>query len=797
MKEILLLSFDEISKTDIELVGGKNASLGEMIRVFKNKGIPVPDGFSLTCQAFSLFLDTPGLRAKINEHLDQINRITWENVEAQAQKIKTLVSATELPLAILNVLNEGYTSLCSRQNDMDLFVAVRSSATAEDLPSASFAGQHDSFLNVHGLKGIYNAVIQCYASLYNSRAIRYRHINQIKDIDVLLSVGIQQMVRSDTASSGVSFTLDPDTGFKQIVVIDAIWGMGENLVKGIVNPDEYQVFKPILTGQKRSIISKKIGSKSTSLVYNSQTDENENELTPIELQNSWVLTDDEIRTIADWSIRIEEHYGLPMDIEWAKDGPSQKLYILQARPVTVYAHENIKLPKKTSIIKKGPMLAQGKGVGNGIVTGVARLLHSPKDAKMLRAGEILVAEMTSPDWNPILKNAKAILTERGGRTSHAAIVAREQGLLAIVGIGNAIAKIQDGQEITIDTTQGRIGFIYDGKAEWMEDSITQIPDRLPRTSVKLILSDPESAYQYSFYPNEGVGLMRLEFVISDHIRIHPLALMQFETIKNVDIRREIESITVGYPDKRLFFVETLAQSIAMMAAAFYPKPVIVRFSDFKSNEYAQLLGGNEFEPKEENPMIGFRGASRYYNERYIDGFEMECLALKKVRNEHGFFNVKVMVPFCRTIWEGKKVIELMEKNGLKRGENELQVFVMAEIPSNVLLAREFAKIFDGFSIGSNDLTQLTLGIDRDSELVEDLYDEGNPAVKKMIQLLLMQAHESGVTVGFCGQAPSDYPEYASFLIKNSIDSISFTPDALFGGIKHMLQAEKEELTVVI
>ncbi len=565
--------------------------------------------------------------------------------------------------------------------------------------------------------------------------------------------------------------------------------MGENIVQGAVTPDEFHVFKPALLKNKFPIISKKIGSKAKTLVYNETGDGTFNIDTPIEKQKQWTLTNEEIERVANWSLLIEQHYKIPMDIEWAKDGVSNEIYIVQARPETVHGTKNPLLLKEFKLKQKGKVLVSGNAVGVGITSGVARIIHSPADAHKLQKGEVLVTDITNPDWDPILKKAAAIITNKGGRTSHAAIVAREVGAIAIVGAAGATDKIKDGDTVTVDNSQGKSGFVYEGKGEWTVKDLDFRTIKMPETQPMLILADPDKAYKYSFYPNKGVGLMRMEFAINNSIRVHPMALVKFNELTDAVTKKEIEELTYQYADKKDYFIDKLSQAVGTIGAAFYPKDVIVRMSDFKTNEYASLLGGKQFEKEEENPMIGFRGASRYYNDLYKEGFKLECEAMKAVREKMGLTNVKLMIPFCRTVEEGEKVVALMESYGLKRGENDLEIYVMAEIPSNVILAEEFAKVFDGFSIGSNDLTQLTLGIDRDSSIISDLFDENNAAVKFMIKTVIKSAKRSGVKIGLCGQAPSDSPAFAEFLVKNGIDSISFNPDALIKGIENMNKAE--------
>ena len=612
---------------------------------------------------------------------------------------------------------------------------------------------------------------------------------------IALSVGVQLMVRADKGCSGVCFTLEPESGFRDVIHIAGVWGLGENIVQGTVTPDEFYVFKPTFIQGKNGIISKKLGSKLKTMIYAEETDHQisrtiVNVDTLPDKQKEFVLNYDEINTIAQWALIIENHYGKPMDIEWAKDGLSNELFIVQARPETTHGEDTGAYLKMYELKKRGEVIAEGIAIGSAIASGKARILSSPSESSKLQPGEILVTEITTPDWDPILKKAAAIITDKGGRTSHASIVARELGVAAVVGSGDSSLKIKDGETITVSCAEGKTGFIYKGKLEWKETEIDFSKIVIPETQVMMILGDPEKAFKYSFYPNNGIGLMRMEFIISNSIMIHPMALVNFDRLKDEEAKRKISEITFQYADKKEYFVDQLSQAVGVIAAAFYPKDVIVRMSDFKTNEYANLLGGKEFEPEEENPMIGFRGASRYYNERYREGFRLECEAMKRVRDEMGLTNVKLMIPFCRTVEEAKNVIEQMAAFGLKRKENGLEIYMMAEIPSNVILAEEFAKYFDGFSIGSNDLTQLTLGIDRDSSIISNIFDEKNAAAKKMVEMVIRSAKKTGTKIGLCGQAPSDYPEYAQFLVENGIDSISFNPDALLKGIENIEKAER-------
>lgn len=701
------------------------------------------------------------------------------------------------PKSLEKEIIEAYQLLVKNSGEEKTY-AIRSSATAEDLPNASFAGQQETYLNVKGEINLINACHRCYASLFTDRAIKYRHDNGFDHMKVALSIGVQTMIRSDLASSGVMFTIDPDTGFDKVVLVSGAWGLGENVVQGTINTDEFLVYKPFLGKVKNPIIAHKLGSKIKTMVY-SQLSNTEilkpedaivNTDTSAAKRNEYVLNDEEIIQLSKWACIIQEHYKCNMDIEWAKDGQNNKLYIVQARPETVHSNKKNNDYKEYSLLEKGEKLCSGAGIGNKIVSGRARVLDSPSEISKLNKGEILVTERTDPDWDPVLKKAAAIITNQGGRTSHAAIVAREVGAIAVVGTGNGTQKIKDGQVITVSTAKGNNGDVFNGQLKWDEKviDISSVPKT--KTKVMLILAHPDEAFGYSQLPNDGVGLMRMEFIISNAIGIHPMVLKHFTTIDDSKVKSKIESLTQLYTNKEEFFINKLAESTAKIAAAFYPKEVIVRMSDFKSNEYANLIGGQQFEPNEENPMIGFRGASRYYHPMYKDAFEMECKAMKVVRDEMGFTNVKLMIPFCRTISEAEKVIAVMNACGLKRKENGLELYVMIEIPSNALLAEEFAKHFDGFSIGSNDLTQLTLGADRDSELLSEIFSPFDPAVMQLIEMTLSKSKKTKTHTGLCGQAPSDYPEYAKFLVKNGIDSISFNPDALIKGIENIAEAEK-------
>ncbi len=781
--------FKEISIGDIAVVGGKNASLGEMFSNLSSRGVPVPDGFASTAYAFEKFLVHNGLKESIHELLAHLDRETFTNLAITGARIRDLLYNATLPLALKDAIHDAYLELGKGEF---IAVAVRSSATAEDLPQASFAGQHESYLNIKGEAILFDAVKKCFASLYTDRAIKYREDNGFAHEKVALSVGIQKMVRSDLASSGIGFTLEPESGFRDIIHLSGVWGLGENIVQGTVIPDEFFVFKPTLMLGKNAIIQKKLGEKAKTMIYsNNENNPVTNIATTKEKQDQFILTNEEISSLARWALIIEDHYQKPMDIEWAKDGVTNELFIIQARPETVHSQKNPLQVKEYVLLGKGEKLTEGQAIGSKITTGYARILGSPKDAYKLKPGEIVVTDLTSPDWDPILKNAGAIVTNKGGRTSHASIVARELGVPAIVGCGDATETIADGEMITVSCCEGKTGFGYKGQLDFKEIEHDFSKMRKPESiEVMLIAGDPDKAFSLSFYPNDGVGLMRIEFIITHSLRVHPMALVKFHELKDESVKQLIEQLTHHYVDKEQYFVDKLSEGIATIAAAFYPKDVIVRMSDFKTNEYANLIGGKDFEPHEENPMLGFRGASRYYHELYREGFRLECEALRRVRDDMGLTNVKAMIPFCRTIDEGNKVIAVMKKYGLEQGVNNLEIFVMAEIPSNVILADKFAKIFDGFSIGSNDLTQLTLGIDRDSALISNLFSEQNEAAKEMIATMIHKAREAGLKIGLCGQAPSDFPEFARFLVEQGINSISFNQDALLKGIENILKAEQ-------
>lgn len=783
--------FSNINIADIAIVGGKNSSLGEMYNLLSAEGIVVPDGFAITSLAFQDFLSHNSLQEPLKKLLQALDKQNYSNLREIGSKARQLIMDGAMPPDLVTDIVRSYKELSGGE---DLAVAVRSSATAEDLPDASFAGQHESYLNVKGEKDLVKAVQKCYASLYTDRAIKYREDKGFAHEKVLLSVGVQKMVRSDKGCAGVAFTLEPESGFRDLILLSGVWGLGENIVQGAVTPDEFFVFKPTLRQGKNAIIQKRLGDKSRTMIYAEDTDASQTTVnidTPLDKQESFVINDEEITRLAKWCLLIEEHYGKPMDIEWAKDGRTGELFIVQARPETVHSQKNPYQINEYKLLEKGERLAEGNAIGNKIATGIARVLQSSGESGKLNQGEIVVTDITSPDWDPILKKAAAIVTNKGGRTSHASIVARELGVPAIVGCGDATSQIRDGEMITVSCSEGKTGFVYRGRLKSKETAINFTHIKKPAgTEVMLIAGDPDSAFQLSFYPNDGVGLMRIEFIITHFIQVHPMALVKFGELKDAEIKNKIEELTHHYPNKEKYFIDRLAQGIATIAAAFYPKDVIVRMSDFKTNEYANLIGGKDFEPKEENPMLGFRGASRYYNPLYKPAFRLECEAIRKVRAEMGLTNIKVMIPFCRTLDEGKNVIAVMEEFGLNRKlDSTLEIYVMAEVPSNVLLAEDFAKMFDGFSIGSNDLTQLTLGIDRDSALISNLFSELNPAARQIITMMIKSARKAGSKIGLCGQAPSDYPEFAQFLVEQGINSISFNADAILKGIENINAAE--------
>lgn len=788
-KKKFIYRFDEISIKDVPKVGGKNASLGEMYQKLTTQGIHVPNGFAISAPAYFYFLKKTGLRKQIGKIFKDLKVKDINNLEIKSKAVRELILQTELPRDLKNQIISGYHHL-QQQYYKNVSVAVRSSATAEDLADASFAGQQETYLNVRGDEDLITAVRLCIASLFTSRAISYREDKGFDHFKIGLSVGVQKMVRSDIGAAGVMFTLDTETGFRNIVLINGAWGLGENVVKGRVTPDEFCVFKETLFSKYKPIIYKKLGAKEVKMVYATGREQTKNIKTSKTEQSNFVLSEKEILKLSEWAVIIEKHYGRPMDIEWAKDGKTKRLYIVQARPETVEAIKNYSFLEEYILTKKGKVIVTGSPIGTKIGAGKARLIKNASEIKKFKPGEILVTDMTDPDWEPIMKIAAGIITNRGGRTCHAAIVSRELGIPCIVGTENGTRWIKNNEKITLSCAEGEVGKVYEDILPFKIKKTNLKNIQRPKTKVMLNIGSPDIAFASSFIPNDGVGLAREEFIIADHIKIHPLALMNYAKLKDKKAKAKIAVLTAGYEDKSQYFVEKLTEGIAQIACAFYPKEVIFRFSDFKSNEYANLIGGKEFEPQEENPMIGWRGASRYYSENYKKAFLLECQALKKAREIIGLKNIKVMVPFCRTVQEGKKVIEVMKSAGLKQGKDGLEVYVMAEIPSDIILAEDFAEIFDGFSIGSNDLTQLTLGVDRDSFLVSHIYDERNEAVETLISQLIKTAKKKKRKVGICGQAPSDFPDFAKFLVQEGIDSISLNPDTAIATTLAILKEEQ-------
>ncbi len=792
-----ILWFDELGIEDVPLVGGKNASLGEMHRLLTQKGVNIPNGFAVTAYAYRYLIDKAGLHEHIKSILKGLDTHNMKDLADRGHKVRELIRHAEFPPELRAEILVGYQKLCKMYGPRT-DVAVRSSATAEDLPDASFAGQQETYLNIKGEMELISACKNCFASLFTNRAISYREDKGFDHFSIGLSIGIQKMVRSDKACSGVMFSIDTETGFKDAVFLTGSYGLGETVVQGSVNPDEYYIFKPTLKAGYKAILSKKLGEKKIKMIYS----ENGGKTTrTIEVKEpdrkKFVLTDDEILTLAKWACIVEDHYSQkaghfkPMDLEWAKDGVMNKLFIVQARPETVHSQKDLTKLREYKLIQKGKVVVEGKAVGELIGQGPVAIIRDAKEISHFKKGQVLVTEMTDPDWEPIMKIAGAIVTERGGRTCHAAIVSRELGVPCVVGTNNATEVVKNGQKVTVDCSSGEKGIIYDGllKFKIEETDLKSIPHT--KTKIMMNLAAPEQAFEKSFLPNSGVGLARQEFIINSYIKIHPKALIHFKQIKDEKLKRQIEELTHGYADKKQYFIDKLSQGIATIGAAFYPKDVIVRMSDFKTNEYANLIGGHLYEPHEENPMIGWRGASRYYSNEYREAFELECVAIKKVREQIGLTNVKVMIPFCRTVQEGKNVIDVMKKQGLVQGKNGLQVYVMCEIPANVILAEEFLSIFDGFSIGSNDLTQLTLGVDRDSALVAHVYSEHNEAVKLLIQRAVSVATKMGKHIGFCGQAPSDSVDFAKFLVECGIESISLNPDSVVKTTMAIAELEKK------
>lgn len=778
--------FEDLNNEDVPRVGGKNASLGEMIGRLRSQGVRVPGGFATTAEAYRRFLEHNSLGDLLREQTEGLSR-DEQSLREVGKTIRQAIRHGEFPKDIARSIRTAYEELSRRNQSDAVAVAVRSSATAEDLPEASFAGQQETYLNVQGAEDLLTACRDCYASLFTDRAINYRQQRNFDHLKVALSVGVQKMVRSDEAGAGVMFSLDTDSGFPDLVVISANWGLGETVVQGSVNPDEYRVFKPRLAEEGLSpIIGKSVGRKEQKIIYASGGKHTTRTVdTTRRERSSFVLSDPEVLTLARWAVAIEKHYGKPMDMEWAKDGESGELYCVQARPETVHSQENTKALKSYRLKESAHPIVTGVAIGQAIASGRVKILHSPREMDRFEAGDILVTERTDPDWGPIMKQAAAIVTDHGGRTSHAAIVSRELGVPAVVGTETGTRDLKDQQAITVSCAEGSEGRIYDGELDFEEQEIDF--SALPGIPVQLMinLAAPSAAFRWWRLPVHGVGLARMEFIINNVIKIHPLALSRFDQLRDEKVKRYIEEMTAGYDDKCDYFVDHLSRGIAAIAASQYPDDVVVRMSDFKTNEYAKLVGGEQFEPKEENPMLGFRGASRYYSDNYKDGFALECRAVIRARDQIGMDNIVVMIPFVRTPEEADRVMEEMAHHGLKRGEKELRVYMMCEIPSNVFLADEFARRFDGFSIGSNDLTQLILGVDRDSEELHKLFDERNEAVKRAISQVIEQAHAGGCKVGICGQAPSDYPDFAQFLVDRGIDSISLNPDSVVDTLKRL------------
>ncbi|MFP3912109.1 MAG: phosphoenolpyruvate synthase [Desulfobacteraceae bacterium] len=790
MKDPYVVWFEDLSSEDVSKVGGKNASLGEMIGTLKDEGIRVPDGFATTAEAYQEFLEQAGLQDAIQQSLTEY-RDEQKALDQVGRTIRGRFLNVSFPEEIEEAVKAAYHQLCDRYDTEQVDVAVRSSATAEDLPDASFAGQQETFLNVTGTHELLDACRKCYASLFTDRAISYREEKGFDHMKVALSIGVQKMVRSDLSGSGVMFSIDTETGFPHVAVINAAWGLGETVVQGMVNPDEYRIFKPLLHKDSfRPIIEKTLGEKEKKMVYaTGGTKTTKTIQTPKTEVRRYVLEDPEILQLAKWAARIEDHYQMPMDMEWAKDGETGELFIVQARPETVQSQKESSLLKTYTLEEEGEKLLTGLSIGEAIAAGKVCRIKSAEQINEFEEGAILVTEMTDPDWVPVMKKAVGIITDHGGRTCHAAIVSRELGIPAIVGTGEATDVLKTGQEVTLSCAEGDEGFVYQGilKYEEAEVNIEDVPET--RTRVMMNIASPAAAFRWWRLPCDGIGLARMEFIINNIIKIHPMALIHLDRLKDQEARKTIRKMTALYEDKTEYFVEHLARGIAKIGASQYPEPVIVRMSDFKTNEYADLIGGKEFEPKESNPMLGFRGASRYYSDRYREGFALECKAILRVREEMGLENVLIMIPFCRTLQEADRVLEVLEENGLARGKNGLEVYVMCEIPSNVTLAEKFAERFDGFSIGSNDLTQLILGVDRDSSELADIFDERNEAVKQEIRRLLQSARKTNSKVGICGQAPSDYPDFAAFLVQEGIDSISLNPDSVIPVKKRIAEVE--------
>ncbi len=776
--EARVIGLEKLGKHDVELVGGKNSSLGEMISHLSNAGVSVPGGFATTADAYREFLDQSGLNARIQAELAQLNVDDVNALAETGAKIRQWIVETPLTVNLEQEIRAAFTTLSN--GNPEIAVAVRSSATAEDLPDASFAGQQETFLNIRGIDNVLIAIKEVFASLYNDRAISYR-VHQGFDHDVVaLSAGVQRMVRSETGAAGVMFTLDTESGFRDVVFITASYGLGEMVVQGAVNPDEFYLSKPLLNAGRHSVLRRNLGSKHQKMIYGEEGSAGKSVVVvDVEKQErqQFALNDHELQELAKQALIIEQHYGAPMDIEWAKDGDDGQIYIVQARPETVKSRQNVGTMERYLLKQRGTVLCEGRSIGQRIGSGKVRIINSIKEMDKVQEGDVLVSDMTDPDWEPVMKRAAAIITNRGGRTCHAAIIARELGVPAIVGCGNATEVLTDGQEVTVSCAEGDTGFIYEGALDFevQRNSI----ESMPKLSFKIMMNvgNPDRAFDFAQIPNEGIGLARLEFIINRMIGVHPKALLNIDSLPR-ETRAAVLTRTAGYASPVDFYVEKLVEGIATLAAAFGDKPVIVRMSDFKSNEYANLIGGKLYEPEEENPMLGFRGASRYVSDNFRDCFELECRALKKARDEMGLTNIQIMIPFVRTVSEAKRVIELLAQNGLRRGENGLKVIMMCELPTNALLAEQFLEHFDGFSIGSNDLTQLTLGLDRDSGIVSHLFDERDAAVKALLSMAIHACRKAGKYVGICGQGPSDHPDLAKWLMEQGIESVSLNPDSV-------------------
>jgi len=785
---------DQVGNDDVGRVGGKNASLGELIANLGGAGVQVPPGYATTVAAYWRFLETNDLKRLIADTRAALDKGDISPREA-SHKIREAFLAADWPEELATAIRDNYRELCERAgNSKEVSVAVRSSATAEDLPDASFAGQQETFLNIRGEEALFEACKKCYASLFGERATSYRQAKDFDDLQVALSIGVQLMARSDLGGAGVMFSIDTETGFDKVVLINAVWGLGESLVQGSADPDEYHVFKPLLDESGvEPIITKRLGDKTGKMVYASGEEATVKTVDTSEDERlNYVLDAADILQLARWACAIETHYGGPMDMEWARDGETGTLYIVQARPETVQSQQKGNNFKRYEMKEKGRELVRGLSIGTAIASGRVRLLDNPDQSDQFEEGDVLVTSITDPDWMPIMQRAAAIITDHGGRTSHAAIVSRELSLPAVVGAGNATQTLKDGQAVTVSCGESDEGVVYEGELEFEVSDVRL--DNLPNTDTQIMLNmaNPAAAYQWWRLPADGVGLARMEFVINDYIKIHPMALVKFDELEDEKAKQHIEDLTRGYEDKTEYFVGQLARGLARIAAVCYPQPVIVRMSDFKTNEYANLIGGSGFEPKEENPMLGFRGASRYYSPLYREGFELECKAIRRLREQLGFRNVVIMIPFCRTLKEADQVLEVLAGHGLRRGDDGLEVYVMCEIPANVVLAEEFAKRFDGFSIGSNDLTQLTLGVDRDAGNLRELFSEQDEAVKWMLRHVIDASRSNGTKVGLCGQGPSDHPEFAEFLVECGIDSISVTPDSFIAVKEHVAAAESRK-----